>query len=73
MSYFLRPFNMARIGDYYYPEGMPVGSSEPVLRDSYTDQHGQRFYICYTQTQVQDHIKQRYGIFMPFIPLGVTA
>lgn len=67
-----RPLKMARIGDNYYPEGLPKGSSVPVSRSGFVDQEGKQFWICYTQPQLDGHLKRNCGIFCPYMPLFVT-
>jgi hypothetical protein len=72
MSYYCRPLEKtAHFGNYYWPDGIPKGSSHTADQTEYSDANGNHFFICYTQEQVLDQVK-RWGYFAPFIPLMVT-
>ena len=67
-----RPTNMYNIGDFYYPEGSPIGTSEPVYMAATLDADNKRFWICYTQSQFDMNVERNGGIFCPFIPFHST-
>lgn len=60
---------MYHLGVFYYPEGLCKGTSEPFYQIAYLDKEGNRFWICYTKIQFEEHLKINGGIFRPFIPL----
>ena len=64
---------MAHIGDYYYPEGIPVGSSYPDdIKYDFLDKTGKKFWICYTKKQMEKHRERNFGICFPYMPLIIT-
>lgn len=70
--YAVRPQGMARIGDTYWPDGIPQGSSHPAHNDHFIDSVGAGFSICYTADQIHLQLL-RWGFFSPFIPLTVSG
>lgn len=72
-SYEARPLDMPTIGnDYYYPLGIPQGSSNPNVKATYIDATGRHFYICYTNKQILQYLQNLpYGSrneFLPYVP-----
>lgn len=70
-----RPVLLEKIGNDYYPEGIPH-ESEQILDNmtcTYTDLDGNVFRIVYTSEQVTRQITRSGGWFMPYTPLLTTA
>ena len=75
ICYACRPKNMPHLGDYYFPDGFPKGSSNCTGKYNYQtgdiDEHGKAFHICYTEAQIRKQY-ETWGFFAPFIPLYVV-
>ena len=65
---------MPHIEDFYWPDGIPDGSSNTKPygdKSEYVDSEGKNFWICYTEAQIQRQCQQN-GFFSPYIPLIMT-
>jgi len=70
--YAVMPVGMDRIGNTFWPDGIPKGSSKPAHYDRYVDSHGVEFSICYTQAQIEAQVK-RQCCFAPYFPLTICG
>lgn len=68
---FYRPSLMDRIGDSYYPEGIPEDPNVPSYVSEYIDLEGKQFSLVYTHEQLDRHVEMHGGWFHPYIPLGI--
>lgn len=72
MGYSVKPYGMQTIGNTYWPDGLPTGSSKPAWKDRHVDSMGMEFFICYTQEQIDAQVA-RQVVFAPFFPLMVSG
>jgi hypothetical protein len=63
---------MARIGDCYYPDGLPRGTSAHLTKFEFTDQDGQVFWIVYTKEQIDVYMAAG-EVFAPYMPLFMSS
>lgn len=63
---------MEHIGNYYWPRGIPPGSSVTAYISHYTDPDGVEFHVCYTQAQIDEEVSA-HGYFAPYITLLICA
>lgn len=66
------PSTMARIGEFYWPDGIPVTSSNPFVDVGYVDKDGIAFHVCYTQNQIDAQIR-KWGFVSPYTPFMILA
>ena len=62
---------MPHIGDYYWPDGLPDGTSHTQHKIKFEDQEGRTFYICYTLDQIYSQVN-KWGYFSPYMPFFST-
>lgn len=70
--YAIMPSGMDRIGNCFWPDGIPTGSSHPAHKDRFVDSHGVEFFICYTQAQIEAQVA-RQCCFAPYFPLLISG
>lgn len=63
---------MDRIGNTFWPDGLPTGSSKPAHNDRFVDSFGAEFFICYTQAQIEAQVARLF-CFAPYFPLLVSS
>lgn len=57
------------VGNHYFPEGEPVGSSKPLVSTTFIDENDLTFHVSYTAEQVEQNRERSFGMFCPFMPL----
>jgi len=61
------------IGRHMFPDGEPCSTSRPLVSSQYVDQHGEVFFVSYTNEQVSANRDRNFGLFCPYIPLLISG
>ena len=56
------------IGDHYYPEGQPTGSSACPPSLEFVDSSGKKFWIDYTLDQTMQNANRNGGMLCLYVP-----